>query len=155
CCQSPTTSHREIGIYVLDSLFETIADTMEAHLEHLFVLFKTLINDPESLVVQVTTLEALGKVAEFIDPENRNEISSYQALVPSMVQVLQKCLAADNEPYASRCFEVFNSLLILEVPLLSRHFGALIEFSINVGGNEDLGDKLRIMALNFLSWTAT
>ncbi|KAJ1907137.1 hypothetical protein LPJ81_000948 [Coemansia sp. IMI 209127] len=155
CCQSPTASHREIGIYVLDSLFETIADTMEAHLEHLFVLFKTLINDPESLVVQVTTLEALGKVADFIDPENRNEVGSYQALVPSMVQVLQKCLATDNEAYASRCFEVFNSLLILEVPLLSRHFGELIEFSINVGGNEDLDDKLRIMALNFLSWTAT
>ncbi|KAJ1667934.1 hypothetical protein EV178_000868 [Coemansia sp. RSA 1646] len=155
CCQSPTPSHREIGIYVLDSLFETIADTMEAHLGHLFILFKTLINDPESLVVQVTTLEALGKVADFIEPENRDEVSNYQALVPSMVQVLQKCLATDNEVYASRCFEVFNSLLILEAPLLNRHFGELIEFSINVGSNEELDDKLRIMALNFLSWTAT
>ncbi|KAI9502585.1 hypothetical protein GGI25_003733 [Coemansia spiralis] len=155
CCQSPTASHREIGVYVLDSLFETIADTMEAHLPHLFGLFKGLINDPESLVVQVTTFEALGKVAEFIEPTDRAEVSSFQDLVPSMVQVLQKCLATDNEEYASRCFEVFNTLLILEAPLLSRHFGELIEFSINVGSNEGLDDSLRIMALNFLVWTTT
>ncbi|KAJ2795544.1 hypothetical protein H4S07_006457, partial [Coemansia furcata] len=72
-----------------------------------------------------------------------------------MVQVLQKCLATDNEDSASRCFDVLNSLLILEAPLLNRHFGELIEFSINVGSNEELDDNLRIMALNFLVWTAT
>ncbi|KAI8325113.1 ARM repeat-containing protein [Martensiomyces pterosporus] len=155
CCQSPTAAHREIGVYVLDSLFETIADTMAEHMQHLFSLFSRLINDPESLMVQVTTLEALGKVAEFIEPEDRSAISTFQGLVPAMAQVLQKCLANNEEDSASRCFEVFNTLLLLETPLLNRHFGELIEFSINVGGNEDLDDNLRIMALNFLVWTAT
>ncbi|KAJ2875032.1 hypothetical protein GGH93_001925 [Coemansia aciculifera] len=155
CCQSATATHREIGVYVLDSLFETITDTMGAHLQHLFELFAVLITDPESLTVQVTTLEALGKVAEFIEPEDRVGVTTFQGLVPAMVQVLEKCLATDNEDSASRCFDVFNSLLILEAPLLNRHFGELIEFSINVGSNEDLDENLRIMALNFLVWTAT
>ncbi|KAJ1963137.1 hypothetical protein GGI12_002236, partial [Dipsacomyces acuminosporus] len=155
CCQSTTAAHREIGVYVLDSLFETIADTMVEHMQHLFSLFSKLINDPESLMVQVTTLEALGKVAEFIEPEDRDSIGTFQSLVPAMAQVLQKCLASSEEDSASRCFEVFNTLLLLETPLLNRHFGELIEFSINVGSNEDLDDNLRIMALNFLVWTAT
>ncbi|KAJ2365410.1 hypothetical protein H4S02_010679, partial [Coemansia sp. RSA 2611] len=98
---------------------------------------------------------ALGKIADFIEPEDRSAISKFQGLVPAMVQVLQKCLATNEEDLASRCFEVFNGMLILETPLLNRHFGDLIEFSINVGGNEELDDNLRIMALNFLVWTAT
>ncbi|KAJ2339012.1 hypothetical protein GGF43_006746, partial [Coemansia sp. RSA 2618] len=89
CCQSPTAVHREIGVYVLDSLFETIADALSAHMQHLFELFGVLINDPESLTVQVTTLEALGKMADFIDPDDRSAIGTFQGLVPSMVQVLQ------------------------------------------------------------------
>ncbi|KAJ2297730.1 hypothetical protein IWW55_004694 [Coemansia sp. RSA 2706] len=155
CCQSPTAAHREIGVYVLDSLFESIPDMMSAHMQHLFELFSALVSDPESLVVQVTTVEALGKIADFIEPEDRSAISKFQGLVPAMVQVLQKCLATNEEDLASRCFEVFNGMLILETPLLNRHFGDLIEFSINVGGNEELDDNLRIMALNFLVWTAT
>ncbi|KAJ2159639.1 hypothetical protein GGF46_002884 [Coemansia sp. RSA 552] len=155
CCQSPAAAHREIGVYVLDSLFETIADTMSAHLQHLFELFSALINDPESTIVQVTTVEALGKLADFVEPDDRSAVSSFQALVPPMVRVLQKCLETNDEDSASRCFEVFNGMLILETPLLNRHFGELIEFSISVGGNQELDDNLRIMALNFLVWTAT
>ncbi|KAJ1941977.1 hypothetical protein EC988_006616, partial [Linderina pennispora] len=155
CCQSNVAAHREIGIYVLDSLFETIADTMIEHLEHLFGLFSKLVNDPESLVVQVTTVEALGKVAEFIEPGEQVAIKTFQGLVPAMAQVLQKCLAAGDEDSASKCFEVFNGMLLLETPLLNRHFSELIQFSISVGTNTDLEDTLRIMALNFLVWTAT
>ncbi|KAJ1852953.1 hypothetical protein IW147_005805 [Coemansia sp. RSA 720] len=155
CCQSPTSAHREIGVYVLDSLFETIGDTLSAHLQHLFELFAVLINDPESLTVQVTTLEALGKMADYVDPEDRSAVSTFQGLVPPMVQVLQKCLAGGEEEFAQRCFEVFNGMLILEAPLLNRHFGDLIEFSISVGSNQELEDSLRVMALNFLVWTTT
>ncbi|KAJ1996454.1 hypothetical protein H4R26_006198, partial [Coemansia thaxteri] len=53
---------------------------MGAHLQTLFELFTVLINDPESLTVQVTTLEALGKVAEFIEPEDRAGVATFQGL---------------------------------------------------------------------------
>ncbi|KAI9471179.1 hypothetical protein LPJ55_004272 [Coemansia sp. RSA 990] len=155
CCQSPTTAHREIGVYVLDSLFETISDMLSAHMQHLFELFSSLINDPESLIVRVTTLEALGKMAECIEPDNRSAISMFQSLVPSMVQVLQKCLEINEEDSASRCFEVFNGIMVLDTPLLNRYIGDLIEFSINVGSNPALDDNLRIMALNFIVWAAS
>ncbi|KAJ2850183.1 hypothetical protein IWW36_002091 [Coemansia brasiliensis] len=155
CCQSPTTAHREIGVYVLDSLFETISDMLSAHMQHLFELFSSLINDPESLIVRVTTLEALGKMAECIEPDNRSAISTFQSLVPSMVQVLQKCLETNEEDSASRCFEVFNGIMVLDTPLLNRYIGDLIEFSISVGSNPMLDDNLRIMALNFIVWAAS
>lgn len=155
CCQSSTAAHREIGVYVLDSLIETIPETMEAHLQHLFELFSALVNDPESLVVRVNTTEALGKVAEFIDPEDRAAVTTFQGLIPNIVQTLQQCLPDGNEDYAGRCFEVLNALLLLEAPLLKRNFGELIEFSIGVGSNEELDDGIRVMALNFLVWITT
>ncbi|KAJ2682742.1 hypothetical protein H4R19_007086, partial [Coemansia spiralis] len=68
CCQSAQAAHREIGIYVLDSLFETVADVLETHMKQLFELFSVLVGDSESRVVQVTTVEALGKLAEFVEP---------------------------------------------------------------------------------------
>ncbi|KAJ1728256.1 hypothetical protein LPJ61_004130, partial [Coemansia biformis] len=155
CCQSAQVAHREIGVYVLDSLFETIADVMGAHTKNLFELFSVLVNDGESRVVQVTTVEALGKLADFIEPGDRASIGAFQGLVPSMVRVLQNCLASSDEDLASRCFEVFNGMLLLDTPLLNRYVGELVEFGINVGSSEELDDNLRIMALNFLVWTTT
>ncbi|KAJ2763145.1 hypothetical protein IWQ57_005632, partial [Coemansia nantahalensis] len=100
CCQSAQAAHREIGIYVLDSLFETIADVLGAHMKQLFELFAALVGDSESRVVQVTTVEALGKLAEFVEPGDRGAIAAFQGLVPAMVQVLQQCLASSDEDSA-------------------------------------------------------
>ncbi|OLY83965.1 putative importin subunit beta-4 [Smittium mucronatum] len=155
CCSRPDASHREIGVYVLDSLLEFVSDSIADQFDTLLTLFSNLIKDPESIQVRVTTMQALGKIGECIEPGDKADVARFQELVPSMAQVLNDCLTAGDEDNAGICFEVFNILLLLEAPLLNKHMADLIEFSLVVGSNKDLDDNLRIMALNFLVWTST
>ncbi|PVU92036.1 hypothetical protein BB559_003865 [Furculomyces boomerangus] len=155
CCNSQTVSHREIGVFVLDSLLESVSDSVIAHFGYLIDLFNKLLKDPESIQVRVTTMEALAKLGEWIESDKKADVARFQSMVPDMAQVLEACLAAGDEDNASRCFEVFNILLLLEAPLLNKHIAQLIDFSLTVGSNKDLDDNLRIMALNFLVWTAS
>jgi hypothetical protein len=57
CCNSPNAAHREVGIYCLYTLFETVSEVFLEHLGNLFELFAKSLNDPESKTVRVTTLQ--------------------------------------------------------------------------------------------------
>lgn len=48
--------HREVGIYILYTVLETIVEGFQEHLEDLFKLFENLLCDPESPEVRVTTV---------------------------------------------------------------------------------------------------
>ncbi|KAJ2780487.1 hypothetical protein H4R18_003431 [Coemansia javaensis] len=154
-CQSPAAAQREIGAYMVDALCETIAVVMEAHMKPLLELIAALANDGESLAVRVSAIEALGKMADFVESGDRPMVAAFQSLVPTMVQTLQRCLETGDEDSASSCFEVLNGMVLSDVPFLNRHLGEMVGFSINVGASEELSDSLRIMALNFLVWTAS
>ncbi|KAJ1975865.1 hypothetical protein H4R35_002954 [Dimargaris xerosporica] len=155
---SAEVGHRETGIYVLYTLFEVIADgdlSATQQLPQLFNLFGTSIADPDSRTVRVTTIEALGKVAEFIEPENANDVKTFRELVPPMVRVLQDCLDHGDEVGASHGFDVFDTLLVLETPLLTKHFADLIQFFLAVGGNQEYPDSIRSQGLSFITMAAT
>jgi hypothetical protein len=48
--------HREVGIYILYTVLETIVEGFQEHLQDLFKLFENLLCDPESAEVRVTTV---------------------------------------------------------------------------------------------------
>lgn len=48
--------HREVGIYILYTVLETIVEGFQEHLQNLFKLFENLLCDPESAEVRVTTV---------------------------------------------------------------------------------------------------
>ena len=66
-CQQASTSQRasdrEIGLYIIYSIFETEPDFFEAKLSDLLQLFSHTIHDPESRHVRQTTLLCLGEMA--------------------------------------------------------------------------------------------
>ncbi|KAI8380680.1 armadillo-type protein [Blakeslea trispora] len=153
-CASTTAIHREVGTYCLYTLFEVIADFFMDHIAPLFELFQKSIVDPESKRVRVTTVLTLGKLAEFIETEDKENIKSFRNMIPGMVNVLEQCLKESDEESASEIFEVFDTLLMLDAPLLSTHLVDLIRFFLTVGSNRELDDSLRVMALSFLMWAA-
>ncbi len=55
-CMSPQAAHRDVGIYILYTVLENIVDGFESHLQSFFKLFATLLNDPESSEVRITTV---------------------------------------------------------------------------------------------------
>ncbi|KAI9363287.1 armadillo-type protein [Pilaira anomala] len=153
-CASHTAIHREVGTYCLYTLFEVIADFFMDHTAPLFDLFSKAIVDPESKRVRVTTVLTLGKLAEFIENDDKENIKSFRLMIPGMVNVLEQCLKEGDEESASEIFEVFDTLLMLDAPLLSTHLVDLIKFFLTIGSNRNLDDSLRVMALSFLMWAA-
>lgn len=151
CSSSATAGHREVGIYVIYAIFE-VTDAFSDNLRQLLDLFSRTIVDPESQVVRITTVQALGKIGDFIEEDQKDEIAMFSELVPHMVNVLQQCLSDNDEESATKCFDVFDALLLLEVPVLSKHIQNLIQFFLNIGGNKSYEDVNRVQALSYLMW---
>ncbi|KAI9451749.1 ARM repeat-containing protein [Lactarius psammicola] len=150
---SSQVAHREVGIYILYTVLETIVEGFQEHLQSFFKLFEGLLQDPESAEVRVTTVRSLGTIAQYIDMDEKADIKSFQNLLPLMIQVLAQTLEAGDEANARHLFDVFETLLILEIPLLSQHIPQLVQFFIQAGSNRNIDSDLRILALNALNWT--
>jgi hypothetical protein len=151
-CTHADAKHREVGVYVMCSLFDVIADQMEGYVPQILALFSQTINDKESLMVAVTTVQGLGKIAEFVEVNNDIYIKQFQSLVPAIVQVLQNCLSAGDDEGAAKIFEVFDGLLLLEAPFLSKHFVDLINLFLSIAASTDNSDVARVQSLSFLMW---
>ncbi|KAF9586192.1 hypothetical protein BGW38_008730 [Lunasporangiospora selenospora] len=151
CCSSATAGHREVGVYVIFAIFE-VTDAFADNLRQLLELFSRTIVDPESRVVRTTTVQALGKIANYVDPDQAQEISMFSELIPHMINVLQQCLSEDDEESATKCFDVFDTLLLLEIPVLSKHVENLIQFFLGIGANKALEPVIRIQGLSFIMW---
>ncbi|KAF9141348.1 hypothetical protein BGX30_004984 [Mortierella sp. GBA39] len=151
CSSSPTAGHREVGVYVIYAIFE-VTDAFAENLRQLLELFSRTIVDPESSVVRTTTVQALGKIADFIEDDQKEEIAMFSELVPHMVNVLQQTLTDGDEESAVKCFDVFDQLLLLEIPVISKHVQSLIQFFLNIGSNKSYEPIVRVQGLSFLMW---
>ncbi|KAG1056451.1 hypothetical protein G6F43_001668 [Rhizopus delemar] len=153
-CDSKIPVYRETGLYCLYSLIEVIADIFMNNVESLFELFNKSINDQESKQVKVTTVLVLGKLSESLDNEDKNTIKMFKAIIPNMVNVLEQCIKEEDTNNAKKLFEVFDTLLMLDAPLLSEYLVNLVDFFITISINRSLNSEMRIMALSFLMWAA-
>ncbi|KAF9266734.1 ARM repeat-containing protein [Marasmius fiardii PR-910] len=150
---SSSASHREVGVYMLYTSLENIVEGFQDHLPSLFQLFSRTLNDPESIDVRITTVKALGVVAQFIDSDDKEYLAQFQALLPPMIQVIGQTVETANENGARQLFDVLETLLILEVPILSKNIPELVDFLLRCGGNTGYDTELRVLALNALNWT--
>lgn len=76
----------------------------------------------------------------------------FSELVPHMVNVLQQTLTDGDEESAVKCFDVFDQLLLLEIPVISKHVQSLIQFFLNIGSNKSYEPIVRVQGLSFLMW---
>ncbi|KAJ8095137.1 hypothetical protein PM082_010359 [Marasmius tenuissimus] len=150
---SSNASHREVGVYMLYTSLENIVEGFQDHLPSLFQLFSQTLNDPESTEVRITTVKAMGVIAQFIDSDDKNYLAQFQSLLPAMIQVIGQTVETGNEAGARQLFDVLETLLILEVPILSKNIPDLVEFLLRCGGNRAYDTELRVLALNALNWT--
>ncbi|KAF9462876.1 armadillo-type protein [Collybia nuda] len=152
-CISSDKVHREVGIYILFTVLENIVEGFQEHLQSFFKLFEQLLVDPESIEVRITTVRALGVIAQYIDSDDKIDLKSFQGLLPAMIQVIGQCVETSNETGARQLFDVLETLLILEVPILGKHIPELASFLLQCGGNRAFDNELRVLALNALNWT--
>ncbi|POY75272.1 hypothetical protein BMF94_1642 [Rhodotorula taiwanensis] len=154
---STTVSHREVSLQTTFMLLDSIAiaptsagNKPENHIPALLTLLAKTVADPESLTVRTWSVRALGKLAEYVEPGEQYEISALQGMIPSVVQVLQQALEANDEPAAKSIFEFFDTVSLSECPIITPHITSLIEFLLRSAGNQAYDNDLRIMCLNAL-----
>ncbi|ORX39229.1 armadillo-type protein [Kockovaella imperatae] len=150
--RSQDASHREIAVYVLFAILDTVADSFETELKNLFQLFATTLLDPESNAVRMTTLRGLAKVAEYISTDDKHDIKAFQELVMPMLKVTQQAINDEDDEGVKHAYDVFETLMILDTPLVSKHVGELTQFFLTNAANKDVDETMRGGALNVLAW---
>lgn len=152
---SANATHRQISIFVFYTVLETFVDGGEAldqYLPQIMQLFAKSLQDPESLEVRITTVRALGKVAQNLESDASADLAAMQSAVPQMVGVLNQCLEQSNQDGVRQILDVLEEICMLEVPIISNHIAELIDFFLTNGANQDHEEDLRLMCLNSLIW---
>lgn len=70
-----------------------------------------------------------------------------------MIALVKDHLDSSNKTGARQLLDVFETLLILEAPFLSKHIPQLVEIFLQCSANWEYNDELWIMALNALLGT--
>ncbi|KAJ7760499.1 armadillo-type protein [Mycena metata] len=152
-CVSPQVVHREVGVFILYTVLDSIVEGFKDHLQSFFKLFSQLLVDPESIEVRIHTVRALGVIASYIESEDKADVKAFQASLPAIMEVIGQCVSTGNESGARQLFDVLETLLILEVPILGKHVPDLANFLLQLGANRAYETELRVLSLNALNWT--
>ena len=100
----------------------------------------------------MTSLLTLGKLVEFIDEDDKKSVRTFRDLMPFMINTLKLSIDA-NHPDMPKGFEVFDTLIMLELPIVNIFFSDLVSFFISIASSTQLDDVPRKLALSFLMWT--
>jgi len=148
---SQTARHREVGVYIIFTLLETMPDVFQENMSQMLTLFNNTIQDPESVEVRINTMLALSELAMVLDTEEDiKNLKSFQNTIPSMVKILESTIAADDEEHTMQAFDVFNKLLSYESAFLNTHFADLLRFFMQVAAKTEIDDEVRSQAISFL-----
>ncbi|KAA8899902.1 hypothetical protein TRICI_006272 [Trichomonascus ciferrii] len=155
--KSSNASEREVCVYIIYTLLDAGINTLINSTVDVLHLFSQTINDPESQQVRISTVLGLGSISDQIEsvtvdqPAEKNPVELFRALIPSMVEVLKQVISSDDDKGISQVFEVFNSLLLCDPALTSKHIGDLVNFMLNnLAAEVSLSEECRIPALQFL-----
>lgn len=148
---SQKQEERAVGVYLLFSILEIMADGFVDKFQALFDLFGSTIKDPESFEVRINTMLALSRMAMTIDAEeNEPALKTFQSMLPSMVAVLNEAIDQGDEARVLQAFEVFQTLLGCDAQLMAKHFQDLVVYMIQIATDSDKADDTRVQAISFL-----
>ena len=108
-CQSPTATQRESAVFVLYTIWDTVRETfINEMMNGMFQIFGTTLGDQDASV-RLITLRALGKIAEYIESDQKDLIVSnvssfgcrfYNTLMCDDVH-FSETIPSDHAPHAS------------------------------------------------------
>ncbi|XP_032225458.1 importin-4 [Nematostella vectensis] len=148
--RSQEAANREMGMFVLSSVTESVGEQLRPHFPSLLSLFSTTLEDQGSQVVPFYTIKALMNLIEYVGTD---EIALTRPLIPKVVNVINALLFTD-EDRACEAMEIFDELIESEVSIVTPHLIPLVEFSLKLAMNNTYSDNTRIKALHFICWLA-
>ena len=154
--EAPSAFQRHTAVLVLFIVLETFvdgSDALKSQLPRIMALFSKSLVDPESLDVRITTVRALGKVAENLEADDAADIATMQSAVPQMLAVFQQAMDASHNEGVRQVLDVFEGVCMLEAPVLANALPELIATFAQNAANREHEEDLRHMCLNSLVWT--
>ena len=163
----PNVRQREVGTYLLLMSLEPIEDAPMHRFQDILTTFSktirnkclhptkertdSLLDDPESAEVRITTMLAIGKLAKALDKgHDKPSLQMLQEAIPQMVAVLKQAVNEGDEVHAAQAFDTFQILLECNSSVLNKYFGDLVHFMINLAAQQTLDEDCRTQALSFL-----
>eukprot|EP00124_Ichthyophonus_hoferi_P004066 Ihof_evm2s406 gene=Ihof_evmTU2s406 len=146
CNHSEKVTEREIGMFVLSSLCETMGGQLKPFLPSLFELFHRALQDTESPAVQLFTIKTITELVEHLD---ESDMHLLRVVIPAILQVIKVTLESD-ETEAISAMDFFSELMEADVPLKGDEVKAMIGFFLEVASNKNLENSTRVIALNHI-----
>ncbi|AGO13583.1 AaceriAGL298Cp [[Ashbya] aceris (nom. inval.)] len=149
--ENPKT--RETSVFVLLSLLESYNDALGKYISEFLTLFSQTINDAASLETRSLSVQALNHVSalieeqEQINPEHANQ---FAALIPSVVQVLDAVIKADDNVNTKLIFNCLNDFLLLDSQLTGNAVVDLIKLALQIAANIQVDEEVRVFAVQFV-----
>ncbi|EPY53488.1 karyopherin Kap123 [Schizosaccharomyces cryophilus OY26] len=144
----PNDSIREMAIYVLYSIAETVDLDSKLLLDFVHLFSRTITDS--SRTVRVTSVQGLGAVAEVLEADDKRLLHTYRDTLPSMLMVLQDVVQVGDEDACKTVFDVFNTFLIVSGAIISKVLGNIIELITGISTSKQIDDEIRCMALSFI-----
>lgn len=144
---------RQTAVFILLSLLEEFNPSLTAYIDDFLNLFAHTINDTASLETRSLSAQALNHVSALIEEtENINEqqAAKFVALIPSVVNVLDATIKADDNTNAKLIFNCFNDFLLLDSRLTGNSVIDLIKLTLQITVNTEIDEDIRVYAIQFI-----
>ncbi|KAL1684221.1 armadillo-type protein [Schizophyllum commune] len=154
CAPTSPAPLRETGAFLLYSVLDSV-DVYAVKgdlIAQLYGLLDQLLVDPENAEVRVLAVRILGILAQYLDVDDKEEMAHFQTLLPKMLQVIGQAVESGDDSVARQLFDTLETLLILEVPLLTPIIPDLVKFLLTCGSDRKYEPEVRALALNALNW---
>lgn len=150
--ENPKT--RETAVFILFSLLESYNSALNAHIDDFLNLFSQTINDPASLETRSLSAQALNHVSALIEEEeqiNSQYAGKFASLIPSIVQVLDSVIKANDTINTKLIFNCLNDFLLLDSQLTGNTIPDLIKLALQISINLDVEEDIRVFAVQFVT----
>ena len=144
---------RQTAVFILLSLLEEFTPSLAVYIDDFLNLFAHTINDTASLETRSLSAQALNHVSALIEEnENINEqqATKFASLIPSVVNVLDAAIKADDNNNAKLVFNCFNDFLLLDSRLTGNSIADLVKLSIQIAVNAEIDEDIRVYAIQFI-----
>ncbi|QLG73361.1 hypothetical protein HG535_0E04450 [Zygotorulaspora mrakii] len=144
---------RQTSSFVLLCLLEDFTPSLASYVDDFLNLFGQTINDTTSLETRSLAAQALNHVSALIEEEdviNPQHAAKFSSLIPSVVNVLDAVIKADDSVNAKLIFNCLNDFLLLDSQLTANSILELVKLALQISVNTEIDEDVRVFAVQFI-----
>ncbi|KAG0666476.1 hypothetical protein C6P44_003150 [Monosporozyma unispora] len=150
---SDDAQSRQTAVFILLSLLEDFNTALTVYIDDLLNLFSQTINDTASLETRSLSAQALNNVSALIEEQENidsNQAAKFAGLIPSVVNVLDAVIKADDTTNAKLIYNCLNDFLLLDSQLTGNAIPDLIKLSLQIAVNDQIDEDVRVFGIQFI-----